>query len=262
MSKRTAVLALVVVLVFATVLAACTRPKPPVAETKTPVSTAAGVEVRATVPPGTPAVVPTGATVIAVGPTPTYEMPTLTPPPAPTATPSPATTPVPPTATPAPTATPVPVQHVVQWGDTVYSLARRYGTTVEAIAQANNLPPNYLIKVGQVLIIPGTPVSADVYVVKPGDTLYSIATRYGISWQTLASVNRILNPSLLQVGQRLIIPSGATTPPPGAKTHIVKPGETLYRIALMYGTSVQAIALANNLSNVNIIYPGQQLIIP
>ncbi len=253
---------LAIVLVLVAGLTACTRPKPPVAET--PVSTAAAVQPRATVPPGTPAVVPTGATVIAVGPTPTYEMPTLTPSPAPgaTATPVPTAVPIPPTATPAPTATPVPIQHVVQWGDTVYSLARRYGTTVEAIAQANNLPPNYLIKVGQVLTIPGQPISADVYVVKPGDTLYSIAARYGVPWQTLASVNRILNPSLLQVGQRLIIPSGATTPPPGAKTHVVKPGETLYRIALMYGTSVQAIALANNLSNVNIIYPGQQLIIP
>ncbi len=260
MSIRKGMLVLAVVLVLAAGLSACTRPKPPVAQT--PVATAAAVEPRATVPPGTPAVVPTGATVIAVGPTPTYEMPTLTPVPAASATPAPTTSPAPPTATPAPTATPVPVQHVVQWGDTVYSLARRYGTTVEAIAQANNLPPNYLIKVGQVLIIPGAPVSAEVYVVKPGDTLYSIAARYGIPWQTLASVNRILNPSLLQVGQRLIIPSGATTPPPGAKIHIVRPGETLYRIALMYGTSVQAIALANNLSNVNIIYPGQQLIIP
>lgn len=260
MLMRKELLILAVVLVLVAGLSACTRPKPPVAET--PVSTAAAVEPRATVPPGTPAVVPTGATVIAVGPTPTYEMPTLTPAPAASATPAPTAGPIPPTATPAPTATPVPVQHVVQWGDTVYSLARRYGTTVEAIAQANNLPPNYLIKVGQVLIIPGAPVSAEVYVVKPGDTLYSIASRYGISWQTLASVNRILNPSLLQVGQRLIIPSGATTPPPGAKTHIVKPGETLYRIALMYGKTVQEIALANNLANVNIIYPGQQLIIP
>lgn len=260
MRKGMLILAVIVVLVAG--LSACTRPKPPVAETATPVSTAAGVQPRATVPPGTPAVVPTGATVLAVGPTPTYEMPTLTPVPAASATPAPTAGPVPPTATPAPTATPVPVQHVVQWGDTVYSLARRYGTTVEAIAQANNLPPNYLIKVGQVLIIPGAPVSAEVYVVKPGDTLYSIASRYGVAWQTLASVNRILNPSLLQVGQRLIIPSGATPPPPGAKTHIVKPGETLYRIALMYGKTVQEIALANNLANVNIIYPGQQLIIP
>lgn len=262
MSTSRVILVLVVALILVAGLTACTRPKPPVAETETPVSTAAAVEPRATVPPGTPAVVPTGATVIAVGPTPTYEMPTLTPAPAASATPAPTAAPGTPTATPAPTATPVPVQHVVQWGDTVYSLARRYGTTVEAIAQANNLPPNYLIKVGQVLIIPGTPVSAEVYVVKPGDTLYSIASRYGISWQTLASANRILNPTLLQVGQRLIIPSGGTTPPPGAKIHVVKPGETLYRIALMYGKKVQDIALANNLPNVNIIYPGQQLIIP
>lgn len=239
-------------------LAGCTRAKPTVAATETPVST--GVQARVTSPPGTPAVVPTGATVIAVGPSPTYEMPTLTP--GATTGPAPTWGPMPPTATPVVWPTPTSVQYTVQWGDTVYSIARRYGTTVEAIAAANNLSSNYLIKVGQTLTIPGQPVSTNVYVVQPGDTLYSIAHRFGVSWQTLASVNMIFNPALLQVGQRLVIPSGATAPPPGAKTHVVKEGETLYRIALMYGATVQAIALANNLPNMNIIYPGQQLTIP
>lgn len=240
--------------------AGCTRAKPAVEEP--PVGTAA-VETRAPAD-STPATVPTGATVISAGPTPTYAMPTLTPSPGLGATPTPLATAQPPQPTPTVSIspTPVPVQHTVQWGDTVYSLARKYGTTVEAIAQANDLPSSYLIRVGQTLTIPGQPVSADVYVVKPGDTLYSIAARYGVSWETLASVNRILNPALLQVGQQLVIPGGGTAAPEGAKIHIVKPGETLYRIALTYGTTVQEIALANSLPNVHIIHPGQQLIIP
>lgn len=257
MSKRWMVVLLGTLCLVVLLAAGCTRPKPPVEATTAGTAT---VEPRAPTD-GTPAVVPTGATVISAGPTPTYEMPTLTPSPGLGATPTSL-----PTAQPSPTLavspTPAPVQHTVQWGDTVYSLARQYGTTVEAIAQANNLPPSYLIRVGQTLTIPGQPVSSNVYVVKPGDTLYSIAARYGVAWQTLASVNRILNPALLQVGQQLIIPEGGTAAPEGAKTHIVKQGETLYRIALTYGTTVQAIALANNLSNVHIIYPGQQLLIP
>jgi LysM repeat protein len=250
--------ALCLVLGFLAGLSGCTRAKPTVAAAETPVST--GVQARVTSPPGTAAVVPTGATVIAVGPSPTYEMPTLTPKPG--TTPAPTMGPIPPTNTPVAGPTPAPVQYTVQWGDTVYSIARKYGTTVEAIAQANSLSANYLIKVGQTLTIPGQPVSTNVYVVQPGDTLYSIAVRFGVSWQTLASVNTILNPALLQVGQRLVIPSGATAPPAGAKTHVVKEGETLYRIALMYSTTVQAIALTNNLPNTNIIYPGQVLTIP
>jgi LysM repeat protein len=261
-ARRVIVLTVAFCLVFCLLagLSACTRAKPTVAETETPVS--AGVQARDTSAPGTPAVVPTGATVIAVGPSPTYEMPTLTPISGATYAPAPTLGPVAPTSTPVAGPTPAPVQYTVQWGDTVYSIARRYGTTVEAIVQANNLPSNYLIKVGQTLTIPGQPVSTNVYVVQPGDTLYSIAARFGISWQTLASVNQILNPALLQVGQRLVIPAGTQAPAPGAKTHVVKEGETLYRIALMYGTTVQAIALANNLPNTNIIYPGQQLTIP
>jgi len=115
-----------------------------------------------------------------------------------------------------------------------------------------------------------------IYVVQAGDTLSSIARRYGLNMIQLATANGVINPNLIYVGQRLKVPhlvgekvvatppaSIAATPTPAAKRlHTVSSGETLYRIATNYGTSVAALASANNLADVGLIYPGQQLVIP
>lgn len=137
--------------------------------------------------------------------------------------------------------------YVVQPGDTLTGIAIRYGTTVNALAQANNiLNPNF-IYVGQVLTIPGddsgggggnptpTPVSNGggggggtedtIYYVQPGDTLYQIAARFGVTVQAIAQRNGILNINFIYVGQALTIPGtggggngggggGAWTPTP------------------------------------------------
>jgi LysM repeat protein len=109
------------------------------------------------------------------------------------------------------------------------------------------------------------------YVVRPGDTLFKIARQYNTTVQVLATVNRIVNPNLIYVGQVLTIPSDGTTPPsppppgpppsPGA-TYVVQRGDTLFRIAVRYGVTVQALAQANNIGNINVIYVGQVLTIP
>ncbi len=102
-----------------------------------------------------------------------------------------------------------------------------------------------------------------VYTVQPGDTLYSIARRYGVTVQAIVAANGIVNPNHIYVGHRLIIPTGGGQPaPPRGCTHIVQPGENLTRIALRYGVSTWAIAQANNLANINYIYVGQVLAIP
>lgn len=137
--------------------------------------------------------------------------PTATPTPLPTATPVPPT--APPTAAPVVVAAPTgEVTHVVQRGENLFRIALRYGTTVQAIASANGIANPALIKAGQVLRIPtaGTsltaPAGETTYVVQPGDNLFRIGLRYGMSHTYLAQYNGIANPALIRVGQVLRIP--------------------------------------------------------
>jgi len=103
-----------------------------------------------------------------------------------------------------------------------------------------------------------------VYVVQLDDTLSAIARRYDTTVQALVQANGIKNPNLIHPGQRLVIPSASPTPEPITReqVHVVQRGETLYRIAQRYGTTVQALVAANNLANPNLIHWGQKLIIP
>lgn len=109
---------------------------------------------------------------------------------------------------------------------------------------------------------PGTPGAPIVHVVQRGENLFRIALRYNTTVEAIAAANGIRNPQLIYVGQRLTIPRGGTTQPGGGRTHVVQPGENLFRIALRYGTTPQAIAAANNLPNIHLIYAGQVLRIP
>jgi LysM repeat protein len=113
--------------------------------------------------------------------------------------------------------------HVVQRGETLYSIARRYGTTASALAAANGLSNPNLIHAGQRLTIPGAGSSSEggetapstgvVHVVKRGETLYSIARRYGTTASALAAANGLSNANLIYVGQRLRISSGGEASP-------------------------------------------------
>lgn len=156
--------------------------------------------------------------------------------------------------------------YTVKQGDSLYSIATKYGTTVDAIKKANNLGTNFL-SIGQKLLIPEiteepsiptTPSTSNVYNVKNGDTLYSIAGRYGITVDSLKTANNLTSDNL-KIGQQLIIPS--TSSNTGTTTYTVKSGDTLYGIATKYGVSVDDIKRANNLSS-NLLQIGQKLTIP
>lgn len=105
------------------------------------------------------------------------------------------------------------------------------------------------------------------YTVYWGDTLSAIALRYGSTVQAIAQANGIVNPNLIYAGQVLWIPAGyqPPAPPPVAQCrayHTVTWGDTLYGISAWYGSNAWAIAQANHIYNLNLIYRGQTLCIP
>ncbi len=184
-----------------------------------PTATAAEPEITPTVegpPTETPVVIamPLPTQVPTAVPSPTEPPPSATA--EPTVPPSPTPVPLAPTATPLPPVVTEGCYYVVRRGDTLFSIARRFGTTIGAIAQTNGLSNPRYIRAGQRLIIPGAyptcaPSSsvpgATVYIVRPGDTLYSIARRYHTTVAAIAWINGIANPGRIWVGQRLVIPA-------------------------------------------------------
>ena len=153
--------------------------------------------------------------------------------------------------------------YVVQPGDTLQIIAARFGTTWQAIANANNLANPNRIYVGQVLVVPIATTPAQYYTVQRGDTLRTIAARFGTTWQAIAAANNLANPNLIHVGNVLVIPgTGGPVQPPPTRWYVVQPGDTLMRIAARYGVDIWSIARANNILNLNVIYVGQTLAIP
>lgn len=170
--------------------------------------------------------------------------------------------------------------YTVRKGDTVGAIAARNKTTVAAIAAANHLADPSKIRIGQTLIIPdgadtskeaGGAAAAGGYVVRSGDTLASVAKRYGTTPAALAAANGITD-GRLYVGARLRIvgPNAAPTASPLAggaaasapATYVVRSGDTLASVAKRFKTTVAAIAAANGIKNVNRVYARQTLTIP
>lgn len=172
--------------------------------------------------------------------------------------------------------------YTVKPGDTLYKIATKYNTTVDAIKNLNYLKSDNLT-VGQIIRIPETYTKEEDmilpnyinYVVEKGDTLYSIARKYNINIDTIIKDNSLTNNNLT-IGQNLKIriPSnnieieeciGPDYTPPNNDipyiTYTVKKGDNLYNIANKYNTSVSSIINLNNLSNNNLSI-GQQLKIP
>lgn len=121
------------------------------------------------------------------------------------------------------------------------------------------------------LLLGATTVHAanEPYIVKPGDSLSSIARRYDVSVTQLAATNGLRWNAWLYAGQRLTIPGQASAAAPASTseaaedgTYTVQPGDTLTSIAVRHGVRVDDLALANNLTGSRLIYAGQRLVIP
>ncbi len=149
------------------------------------------------------------------------------------------------------------IKYTVKSGDSLYSIAKKYNTTVNEIKSLNNLSSN-LLQIGQILNIPTSNSSNYFdYVVQSGDTLYSISKRYNLSIDTIKSLNNLTNNNLT-IGQVLKLPTSAGT---NYISYSVVKGDSLYAISRRYNTTVDEIKNLNNL-NSNILTIGQILKIP
>ena len=160
------------------------------------------------------------------------------------------------------------VIHRVRSGETLSTIASRYGVSIAQLKMTNRIRTN-LIRPGQRLRIPfgGADAVSDtkIYTVKAGDTLSTIASRYGVSVVRLKRANRLSGDSL-RIGDRLEIPTQVTVSEAPkrvaqSRTHRVRSGESLYTIGKRYGVSVDRIKAANGLRR-NTIRVGQELVIP
>lgn len=148
--------------------------------------------------------------------------------------------------------------YTVKSGDTLSGIAQKFGVTVDNLVAWNNIKDKNKINVGQVLTVTG---GTTTYTVKSGDTLGEIAKRFGTTVDALAELNEISNPDLIQVGQKLKVngTEKASAPKSSGTTYTVKAVDTLSEIAQKYGTTTNALAKANGISNPNLISVGQKL---
>jgi len=180
----------------------------------------------------------------------------------------------------------------VRSGDTLGAIAARHGTSTQAIMNANGIRNPRNLKVGQRLTIPGSvttkvaaaprantqaaPRANVVHVLRSGETIGTLANRYGVSTAAILRANNIRNANRMQIGQRITIPGGnavaaqprvatkaAAAPVPArASSHTVRKGETVGGIANRYGVSTQALLRANGIKDARRIGIGQKLTIP
>lgn len=134
--------------------------------------------------------------------------------------------------------------YVVQSGDSLYSIAKKFGTTADKIKQLNNLNNN-ILSVGQEIVIPSVALSeVTIYKVQSGDNLYDLAKKFGTSVSELKDLNNLKSDSL-SINQELKVPAVNI----GETTYTVKSGDSLYSIAKKFNTSVDSLKKKNGLGS-------------
>lgn len=149
--------------------------------------------------------------------------------------------------------------YTVQRGDSLWSIANRFNTTVNDLINANNLSSN-ILQIGQVLVIPEQPSSGNItYTVQRGDTLYGLAQRYNTTVNNIIQANNLTSDVLL-IGQVLTIPDSEENEITD-EFYTVQRGDSLYAIARRFNTTVNELRNLNNLTS-DILQIGQVLRIP
>ena len=151
--------------------------------------------------------------------------------------------------------------YTVQKGDSLWSIANKFGSTVNKLKELNNLSSNVL-QIGQTLKVLEEETIPDDYIlykVKSGDSLWNIAKEYNTTVDTLKSINN-LKTDKLSINQQLLIPKNKKSSV-NSNTYVVKKGDTLWDIANEYNTTVSELKSLNNLST-NVLQIGQVLKLP
>lgn len=156
--------------------------------------------------------------------------------------------------------------HIVRRGDNLIEIADRYGVSLNQLRKLNGLYGRSTIYVGQKLKLSGDASGPIYHRVSPGESLYVIAKKYGLSVRELKRMNNMRS-SLIKVGDRLVIQSegrasDTSTNKRQRRVHIVKRGETLIHIAKKYDINFQKLAQYNDIRNKSRIYVGMQIAIP
>ena len=144
----------------------------------------------------------------------------------------------------------------------MYSIAKKYNTTVNKLKELNNLTSN-ILTVGQTLNLSSSNLNnnPNIYIIKPGDTLYKIANQNNTTINKLKELNN-LTTDILTIGNTLLLPTTEIIEIPTiSNTYTVKKGDTLYSIATNNNTTVDKLKQLNNLTS-NILTIGQTLKIP
>lgn len=158
--------------------------------------------------------------------------------------------------------------YTVKAGDTLWTIAKNHGLSVDELKTLNNLTSNALT-IGQTLKVSSAPSSTtpiepegNYYTVQKGDSLYAIANKYNTTVDEIKKLNN-LTTNNLSIGQKLLLSQTPSTPPttPAGTAYTIKAGDTLYAIANKYGVTVDSIKQANNLTS-NTLTIGKTLTIP
>lgn len=163
------------------------------------------------------------------------------------------------------------ISYTIRKGDTLYSIARKYSTTIKAISRANNMQENKRLKVGKTIVIPATgsgrktmgdELQPRVHMVAKGETIRSISRKYGVTVEEIIQANKIRNPRSIQPKTALVIPpSHGRTDTVSTTKYTVKKGDTLWAISRQFDVSSTDLMKWNRITSTAQIKPGDELTI-
>lgn len=145
----------------------------------------------------------------------------------------------------------------VRAGDTLWAIAREYGTTVEAIARENRIVDPNRIFAGERLRItlPARGNGEEIYTVRRGDTTISIAGKFGVTLSALEDKNGLERGETIYAGDKLSIPGAGMS----GEFYVVRPGDTLFYISRRTGVPIRTLVGINRIKDPDLIYAGEHL---